>query len=515
LSSVAQPRQGLATADDSRFLRFWYETSFDKIGRGFGAAAQASASRKKWFPFSKGGAFRRWYGNNDYVVNWESDGSEIKAFRPRSVVRNEEAYFKPNITWSLISISSPSFRLSDTGFIIGHKGPGIYTAGHLSRLLAFLNSSVATNFLSILSPAVGFEIGQIRDLPVAEGGDEIQGLAEELIAIHRRDWNYFETSWDFDGHPMLNARFKSETIAASWTVWQSYTVDTISHTRQLETENNRLFIRAYALDDVIKAEVHESQVTLARADRGRDIATFLSYAIGCMMGRYSLDSPGLLLADAGDGMTEFMAKLGRAETELTFTPDADGIIPVLDDDWFADDVVARTREFVRVAFGEATLRDNIRFIEDSIGRDLRSYFQTDFYKDHLQTYKKRPIYWMVQSPRKGFSVLIYVHRYTRDTMNVILNRYLRDFQVKLRSRIDHLGAVQTSASTTVREKTVARKESDRLTRTLHECQEWERQTVLPLAQARIDLDLDDGVKVNYLKLGEALAPIPGLAAAEE
>jgi hypothetical protein len=245
------------------------------------------------------------------------------------------------------------------------------------------------------------------------------------------------------------------------------------------------------------------------------MAAFMSYVVGCMMGRYSLDHPGLILADAGDGLEEYVAKVGRTADEITFTPDRDGIVPVLDDDWFADDIVARTREFLKVTFGEATLRENIRFIEESLGRELRTYFLTDFYKDHLQTYKKRPIYWMVQSPRKGFSVLIYLHRYIRDTMNVVLNRYLREYQMKLHSKIEHLTQVKASASASAREQTVARKEFDKLTRTLHECEEWERQVILPLAQARMELDLDDGVKVNYLKLGEALAPIPGLAAAEE
>ncbi len=195
-------------------------------------------------------------------------------------------------------------------------------------------------------------------------------------------------------------------------------------------------------------------------------------------------------------------------------PDEDGIIPVLDGEWFEDDIVARTRDFLRATFGEATLRENLRFIEESLGKDLRKYFLTDFYKDHLQTYKKRPIYWMVQSPKKGFAVLIYLHRYTRDTLNVVLNRYLREYQGKLRSRLAHLERTP-SDELSARDRTAARKEAERLTKVLHECEEWERQTLLPLAQQRIELDLDDGVKVNYLRLSEALAPIPGLAAADE
>jgi type II restriction/modification system DNA methylase subunit YeeA len=284
--------------------------------------------------------------------------------------------------------------------------------------------------------------------------------------------------------------------------------------QELETENNQLFIAGYGFQDELKPEVPEEQITLARPDVRKDMAAFLSYAVGCMMGRYSLDASGLILANAGDTVKEYLAKVNRPVDKLTFAPDEDGIIPVLDGEWFEDDIVARTRDFLRATFGEATLRENLRFIEDSLGKDLRKYFLNDFYKDHLQTYKKRPIYWLVQSPKKGFSVLIYLHRYTRDTMNLVLNRYLREYQTKLRNRMAHVTELQVTA-TTAKAKTEARKEADKLTKVLAECEEWERQTMLPLAQARIELDLDDGVKTNYLKLGEALAPIPGLATKED
>ena len=514
LSDVAQPRQGLATADDNRFLRLWYEPAFGRLGIGFTSIEAAAESRKKWFPFSKGGSFRRWYGNNDFVVNWEANGEAIKAFRPRSVVRNEEVYFRSGVTWSLISIASPSFRFLDDGFVIGHKGPALYSQSLLS-VLAYSNSRVATNFLSILSPALGFEIGQIRDLPFIEIGTSAVGFTKELIAIHRADWDSFETSWDFSQPPLLSSPLRGETLEESWQNWQAHATSEIRRAQKLEADNNQLFIEAYNLQDVLTPEVSEENITLAHADASRDMAAFLSYAVGCMMGRYSLDRLGLILANTGDGLKEYLAKVGRSLEELRFTPNEYGIVPILDNEWFADDIVARTREFLKATFGEAKLRENIRFIEEALGRELRAYFLTDFYKDHLQTYKKRPIYWMVQSPRKGFSVLIYLHRYTRDTMNLILNRYLREFQVKLRSKIDHLQQIATSISSGAREKTVVAKELAKLMKVLHECEEWERQTILPLAQARIELDLDDGVKVNYLKLGEALGAVPGLAAAEE
>ena len=258
----------------------------------------------------------------------------------------------------------------------------------------------------------------------------------------------------------------------------------------------------------------EAQITLARAEARRDMAAFLSYAVGCMMGRYSLDHPGLILANTSDTLRDFLAKVGKPLAELTFAPDEDGIIPVLDGEWFEDDIVARTRDFLRATFGEATLVGNIAFIEDPLGKPLEKYFLTDFYKDHLQTYKKRPIYWLFQSPKKGFSALVYVHRYTKDTVNTLLNKYLRDYLHKLENRIAYL-TQQEATATVTKEKTAARKEREKLQKDLKDCQDWERNTILPLAQQRLEIDLDDGVKVNYLKFEGAVQPIPGLAAKED
>jgi hypothetical protein len=339
-------------------------------------------------------------------------------------------------------------------------------------------------------------------------------VCDDACRLAKQDWDSFETSWDFRDQPLLRPKLKGTTLEASWLNWEAQRAADIRRMQELETENNQLWINVYGLQAEVSSKVLEDEVTLARANNRKDMAAFLSYAVGCMMGRYGLDHPGLILANAGDTLHEFLEKVGKPLAELTFAPDEDGIIPVLDGEWFEDDIVARTRDFLRATFGEATLRENLRFLEDSLGKDLRKYFLNDFYKDHLQTYKKRPIYWLVQSPRKGFSVLLYLHRYTRDTMNLVLNRYLRDYQVKLRNRLTQVTQEQVTA-TTAKAKTEARKESDKLTKSLHECEEWERQTVLPLAQARIELDLDDGVKTNYLKLGEALAPIVGLVKEEE
>jgi type II restriction/modification system DNA methylase subunit YeeA len=282
----------------------------------------------------------------------------------------------------------------------------------------------------------------------------------------------------------------------------------------LETENNRLFIAAYGLDGELQPEVPEAQITLARAETRRDMAAFLSYAVGCMMGRYSPDHPGLILANAGDTLEEYLTKVGKSKDELQFQPDDDGILPVMDVEWFEDDVISRFEAFLIATFGNDKLTENVQFIEKSLGTDIRSYFLGGFYKDHLQTYKKRPIYWMAQSPKKAFCALVYLHRYTKDTLSLLLNSYLRPYIVKLSARIEILAQTEASAGS-ARERTAARKELEKLRKYVRECEEWERDVLLPAAQSRIELDLDDGVKVNYLKLGDVLTPIPGLATKDE
>jgi hypothetical protein len=521
LETAASPRQGLATGDNSVFVRRWHEVSYSRIGFNMCSRDQASKSGLRWFPYNKGGEFRKWFGNNELVINWEQDGRDLWANRPKTVIRNPDFYFRKGITWSFVSAAYFGVRFTDSGFIFDVGGSSAFpNEDDLLAITGFMCSQLASQFMQLLNPTLNFQVGNVAKLPwlpeqVNEKKERINAVVTQAIECARSDWDSEETSWGFAVHPFLSNGIRNSSLESTWTTWSARCDAAIQRMVSLEEENNKIFIDIYGLEKELKPDVSPEQITLARADVRRDVVSFLSHALGCIMGRYALDHPGLILADAGDGLTEYGAKVGRAAEDITLIPDRDGIIPVLDDEWFADDIVARTREFLKATYGEATLRENIRFIEESLGRDLRSYFLTDFYKDHLQTYKKRPIYWMVQSPRKGFSVLLYLHRYTRDTMNVILNRYLREFQVKLRSKIEHLQQVGTSASASNREKTLAARELTKLTKTLHECEEWERQTILPLAQARIELDLDDGVKVNYLKLGEALAPIPGLAAAEE
>ncbi len=505
-------KKGLTTGDNDRFLRLWHEISSSKF---------SVCSGSKWFPSTKGGLFRKWYGNLDYVVNWENNGREIKNFKDsdgnlRSVIRNEKFYFHEGVSWTDVSSGrSISGRFAPSSNLFNASGPVIY-GDDLLFFIALLNSRVCEEFVGLLCPTLHFEVGQVARIPIVKIENSVYSLiAESAVALARADWDNFETSWDFKDFPTLRPFLKGQDVEFSWQNWETQCSDTIRRMQELETENNRLFINAYGLEGELQPEVSEDQITLARADQRKDVAALLSYATGCMMGRYSLDSPGLILANAGDTLDNYYTKVGKSSDALTFQPDSDGIIPVLDGEWFEDDIVARSREFLAVTFPESSVADNLRFIEDALGKDIRKYFCTDFYKDHLQTYKKRPIYWQVQSPKKGFACLIYLHRYTKDTLNLVLNNYFRPYLQKLEARLAQLGLDQLNDDLPTRERTAARKEAEKITKVLKECQSWEQDALLPLAQQRIELDLDDGVKVNYLKLQDVLAPIPGLAAKED
>jgi len=537
LCEILEPRQGLATADNDSFLRLWGEVSHGKVGFGISSHADAIASGKKWFPIDKGGEFRRWYGNQTHLVNWEHGGRQLKAFE-RSVIRNEANYFLDGVTWTAVSSSLLSVRRTGPGNIFSNAGMKVF-AEHPKQLLlgnGFLNSTVCGFLVSCISQTLNFDQGVIARLPLNQNVSHLKDIGH-LEALSMTDWDAYERSWNFQSLPLLSATVDpSPTLESSYTNWIVNNKQTIAEMKRLEEENNRLFIDAYGLQDELTPEVPIEQITLTvnpayryggnlsedelwirfRQDTIREL---LSYATGCMMGRYSIDHPGLILADSCESQAAQLAayeeKVGKPLSEVQFKPDPDGIIPVLDGEWFEDDIVARTREFLGVTFPESTVTENLRFIEDSLGKDIRKYFCSEFYKDHLQTYKKRPIYWMVQSPKKGFACLIYLHRYTKDSLNQVLNNYFRPYLQKLEARLAQLGLDQLNDDLPARERTAARKEAEKITKVLKECQAWEQDALLPLAQQRIELDLDDGVKVNYLKLQDVLAPIPGLAAKED
>jgi len=381
--------------------------------------------------------------------------------------------------------------------------------------------------MAALCPTLDVNSGSISKLPFDPTFELNLQPVKDAVAIARADWDCFETSWDFCNQSLLRPRLKGQTLEASWRNWEAQSTADIRRMRELETENNRLFIAAYGLEGELQPEVPEEQITLARADARKDAAALVSYAVGCMMGRYSLDQTGLILADAGAIVQDYLAKVPHP----TFAPDADGILPVLNGEWFPDDVVARMTEFLRVVWGQECERENVLWLENALGKldkktgktkptDLRTYFVRDFYANHLSNeraygYKKRPIYWLISSPEGSFQALLYMHRYTRDTVNVLLQDYLRAFIHKLEEKDRHLTAVTINEAARPSERTAATKDLGKIQKMLKELQNWERDVVLPLAQQRIEIDLDDGVKVNYLKFPGLLAKISGLEKKED
>jgi type II restriction/modification system DNA methylase subunit YeeA len=522
LSTSYTARQGLATAEDDTFLRQWFEVATER------ASVFGSKENARWFPFTKGGEWRKWYGNNFLFVDWENNGQRLKGFE-RSVIRNEDTYFSEHLTWSLIGGGLPAFRAGDTAFVFGHKGPALIKTGakSLETLLCLLNSRAAEAAFGVTSPGLSIEIGHIMNLPVADA-ELPASLPGEFLNAARSDWDAYETSWDFTTLPLLSPEHRSATLADSYatlrTHWQSMT----DEMQRLEEENNRIFIDAYGLQDELTPEVPIEEITLTcnpayrygvkstEADRetrlrADTMAEFLSYAVGCMFGRYSLDEPGLILANQGERLEDYLARI----PEPQFMPDKDNVIPVLDGDWFPDDITELFRLFLRVTLGEAHFRENLRYIEDALGKDIRKYFTKDFYADHVKRYKKRPIYWMFSSPKGTFNALIYMHRYRPDTVSVLLNDYLREFISKLEGERGRLEKLSDDPSASQGQRTKALKDMAVIAKQIDELNEWERDVVFPLAQAKIEIDLDDGVKANYPKFGEALKKIPGLEASDD
>ncbi|OQM73340.1 BREX-1 system adenine-specific DNA-methyltransferase PglX [Manganibacter manganicus] len=537
LGEIIKPRQGLATGNNDQFLRAWAELSINEIGFGLSDRQEALASGKKWFPYNKGGDWRKWFGNFEFVVNWEDDGKEIRGFtdengKLRSRPQNTEYYFKEGVTWADITTSSFAARYAPVGSLFDVKGSSGFPAPeHLHTCLALLNSRLMTEFMSILNPTATFQVGDMARIPFISSMQHPERISEnsrELSAFSKSDWNAYETSWDFTSHSLLSPDRRAETLAATYADLRAHWQGMTDGMRRLEEENNRIFIDAYGLQDELTPEVPIEEVTLtcnpayrygvkiSEEDRearllADTMAEFLHYAVGCMFGRYSLDAPGLILANQGEGLDEYLARV----PEPSFVPDRDNVIPVLDTDWFADDIVTRNRDFLRVTFGEAKFRENLAFIEKALAKDLRRWFTKDFFDYHVRRYKKRPIYWMFSSPKGSFNALIYMHRYRPDTVSVVLNQYLREFIHKLEVERARLEKLAVDPTATQGQSTKAQKDIGAVIKQIAELTEWEREVVYPMAQQKIAIDLDDGVKRNYPLFAGALRPIKGLEAADD
>ncbi len=531
LSDVAEPRQGLITGETERFIRVWHEVALDRIGMSMATREEASQSGCKWFPIDKGGIFRKWYGNNDYVVNWKSDGHEIRNFfdesgNLRSRPQNLDYYFSPGITWTKVSSGSFSVRMTSKGHIFSDAGMKAFAATEkkLYSLAGLLNSKLTSFFLAALSETINFEQGNISRVPAL---DVESPVVVELVSIAREDWNSFETSWDFIQNPLLQFN-RLGNIHDSYNSLREHWSKMTSQMQNLEETNNQLFIQGYRLQDELSNEVSLNEVTLScnpsyryGKDKSKEeletlllsdtMKDLISYAVGCMFGRFALEKPGLVLAHQGGTKADYLGYI----TNPSFPADDDNVIPILDADWFSDDISERFRNFIRVTFGDEQYQENLQFIETALGKDIRKYFLKDFYADHVRRYKKRPIYWLFSSPKGTFNALIYMHRYRPDTVSVILNDYLREFRNKLAARKSHLESVIVSASVSPAEKTKAVKEIEALKKNIDELDAYERDILYPLAAEKVQIELDDGVKVNYGKFGKSLKPISGMASEEE
>jgi type II restriction/modification system DNA methylase subunit YeeA len=542
LSKLIETREGLTTGSNNLFLRYWHEVSFQSIGLHMSGSLEAQESKKRYFPYVKGGDFRRWSGNYDYVVNWFNDGEELKIFkdpatgRVRSHNYNGEYGFKTGFTWSGISSGTFAVRNVPDGFMFDAKGPmGFSIFQNKQAILeAFLNSAVTNHLLKMLAPTLDFKLGHILNLPTVESiPDKVKAHRDYCVKASMNDWNSFENSWDFTSLPLLKTDISPKKLKACFESLRSGWREITFEMQRLELENNLIFIDAYGLQDELTPEVPLNEITLTcnphyrfggnktedeldamlLTDTMREV---VSYAVGCMFGRYSLDKPGLILANQGETLADYLAQVPQP----SFAADEDNVIPMLDGEWFADDVTERFRQFLRVTFGDAHYDENLAFIEQALNPKgkrnytLRDYMLGEFYTDHVKRYKKRPIYWMFSSPKGTFNALIYLHRYRPDTASVVL-RYLREFRAKLVARQSTMEQVLINPSTSQAEKTRANKEIDSLKKQIIELQDYENETLYPLATSQVAIDLDDGVKVNYLKLSPALKKITGLDAKDE
>lgn len=555
LGEVGEAKQGLATADNNRFLRIWNETNFNKIGFGMKNSEEALKSGKKWFPCNKGGEYRKWYGNQEYVVNWEKDGYEIKNFydsngKLRSRPQNTEYYFKEALTWSTVSSSNCSFRYSSIGHLFETKGSNYFVKerNNLYYLFGLLNTKLINYLLKVLSPTLDYHEGPMSKLPVIllKQNLKISNLVSENITITKQEWDSRETSWDFERLSLLNGK----TVKEAYDNYCNYWTEQFVQMHKNEEELNRIFIDIYGLREEMDEKVEFSDITLLKKEasivenidstsscgylenRGASVEfhplelvkQFLSYAIGCIMGRYSLDKPGLIMANSDDVLNMSSNKItvsgvdGEIRHEIlnpSFFPEEFGILSVTGEERFENDIVSRVIAFISAAYGKECLEENLEFITEILGKKagesheevLRNYFIKDFYTDHCQRYQKRPIYWMLHSGKKnGFSALIYLHRYEKDTIARVRSDYLLPYQEFMEQQEAHYSKIASDEISTPKEKKDAQKKVKELHDILKELKDYANK-VKHIAEQRISLDLDDGVKVNYEKLGSILKKI--------
>lgn len=510
IKSLGRATLGMRTGDNERFLRLWFEIENVKFYSVAYSAKEAKMSAAKWFPYNKGGKYRKWYGNTESVVNWENDGYEIKENTRRVYpqlgdnlgwkITSEDKYFTKGIAWSRISSSNFGVRLCDSNLIFDTNAPMFFPNDdkHLKYIAAFMCSKIAGVILSLLNPTLTFQVVDVANLPVIfQQSNElaIENIVDKCYKISKSDWDAFETSWDFSKHPLLRNK---PTISEAYAEWEAECNARFAQLKANEEELNRIFIDIYGLQDELTPEVEDKDVTVRKADLQRDIKSLLSYAVGCMFGRYSLDVEGLAYAGGAWDESKY----------VTFKPDEDNVIPITDEDYFEDDIIGRLIAWLKVVYGAETLEENLRFIADALGtsgdtarQKIRNYFLKDFFKDHCKIYQKRPIYWLYDSGKQnGFKALIYMHRYDADTSGQVRAEYLGKMEETYESEINRMQDIMDNGAG--REVALAGKRKEKLQKQLHECRDYDA-VLGHIALASIAIDLDDGVKVNYVKVQTA------------
>jgi hypothetical protein len=525
IGNITEPRQGLATADNDTFLRLWNEINFNKLGLKYQSTEDTQDKLFKWFPYNKGGQFQKWYGNLDFVVNWWNDGYDIKTdkltklknglcLESNSKPKNTQYYFREAVTWTDISTSSFGARIQPQGCVFDVSGSCLFSNDTI-YYLSFMNSKLNFYFLKLLNPTLHFQVGNIKSIPIVfpnskEIKQKIETIAQENIDISKEEWDSRETSWDFTKNELIKHKSDSK-IETAYINYCNYWKEKFNTLHQNEEELNRLFIDIYELQDELTPDVELKDITILKNEAkivdnelvfqsDEIMKQFISYGVAVMFGRYSLDSDGLLIANMGQ----------EVPTSTTFEIDDDNVIPVLEDDYFKDDIASRFVQFVKSTFGEEDLSENIRFIESSLGTTLRKYFVKGFYEDHIKRYKKRPIYWMVASPKKGFMSLIYMHRYEADTFARVRNSYLTEYIAKLEAHKETLALTTSSDTASDKDKKDADKQMKNIDTKLKEIIEFDRDKMMSWSQNPTEIDLDDGVKVNYCRFRDILYPITGL-----
>ena len=500
--NYGNPKAGITTGENERFMRAWTEVAFNKIGIGFNSVEDFHASGKLYIPYNKGGKQVRWYGNNDYVLMFDLYNYNVLANQGNHLP-SRQYYCQKCITWSDISGRSFAARYCNNGAVFDVKGScGFPNEDNYWLAIAFLNSKLTPKYIDSLNPTTTTQVGDLKRMPVIEPTREekiaVEASAKKCVEISKDIYDSSEVSWDFQHHPLLR---KVSTIAEAFTQWQTECDERFNQLKANEEELNRIFINIYGLQDELTPEVEDKDFTVRKADLGRDIRSFISYAVGCMFGRYSLDVDGLAYAGGKWDASKY----------ASFAADKDNIIPICDDEYFEDDIVGRFVKFVEVVYGEETLQENLKFIADALGgkgqpKDvIRNYFMNDFYKDHCKMYQKRPIYWLFDSGKKnGFKALIYMHRYQPDTIARIRTDYVHEQQARYRTAIADLE--QRIADASIRERVKLNKKLKALNDQATEIHTYEEK-IHHLADQMISIDLDDGVKKNYAIFQDVLAKI--------